>query len=169
MLWLKCRKRRKNTEHFLNLINIEFKFCQSTSLRQTRLYYVILNYILMFKMDCKALNSFLPLSVWHLNCCNLASALAKLCQPLQLKIKFVISRILSNSAFWFCFKGIMQASATGEVSHCVMCDSHNSVLCVQQGMWKMRSKSSQHACQERKLNCLKERAAIELHCTKLFS
>lgn len=35
-------------------------------------------------MDCKDQNSFLPLQVENLSCCKLASALAKLCQFLQL-------------------------------------------------------------------------------------
>lgn len=46
----------------------------------------------------------------------------------------------------------MEASATGEVSHCLMCWSHNSVLFVQQGMWKMRSKSSQQSTQKAQLS-----------------
>lgn len=81
-------------------------------------------------MDCKAQNSFPRLQLANLSCWKLASALAKLCQLLQLKIRSVISMIPSHSAFWFCLRGIMKASATGEVSHCLMCGSHNSsVIC----------------------------------------
>lgn len=46
----------------------------------------------------------------------------------------------------------MEASANGEVSHCLMYWSHNSVLFVQQGMWKMRSKSSQQSTEKAQLS-----------------
>lgn len=121
----------------------------------------------IFKMDFKTQHSFCSLQVENFSSCKLALALPVFCQILQLKITSVIFMISSHSTFWLCLGGIMKASEIGDVNLCAMCGSHDCYL-LNKEIWKRRSKSSRHTHQHRKLDCLKERTAIELPCMGLF-